>query len=61
MGTHIPILLLFRYMRNVTVLSIGERIVDFLFILALEIPIVLLIRRYAPFLIGKIGQSEHKY
>ena len=60
MGTHIPILLLFRYIRKVTAPTTEDRIVDFLFILAIEIPIIWLIRRYAPFLIGRTGRSEHK-
>ena len=53
MGTHIPILLLARFAFGTTAPTVLHRIGDFVLILLLEIPIVWLLRNYAPFLIGK--------
>lgn len=53
MGTHIPILLLLRFAANDTAPKLWNRALDFVLILVLEIPIVWLINRFAPFLIGK--------
>ena len=60
MGTHIPILLLFRSAFRITAPTIEDRLIVFLLILALEIPIIWFIRRFAPFLIGKTKSQKHE-
>ena len=59
MGTHIPLLLIFRYITGVTAPTIWQRAIDLVLILVLEIPIVWLIRRFAPFLIGQNRRFPH--
>ena len=58
MGTHIPILLIARYFTANTAPTVFHRIADFILILALEIPIIWSINRFAPFLIGKARRSR---
>ena len=60
MGTHIPLLLIFRYITGVTAPTIWQRAIDLILILALEIPIVWCIRRFAPFLIGQNRRFAHE-
>ena len=57
MGTHIPILLIARFISHTVAPTLWIRIADFFIILSLEIPIVYLIRKKAPFLIGKRKES----
>ncbi len=59
MGTHIPILLLVRFFAGTTAPTIWQRLIDLVLILALEIPIVWFIRRFAPFLIGQNRRPAH--
>lgn len=58
MGTHIPILLLARFFAGTTAPTILHRLIDFVLILTLEIPIVWFINRFAPFIIGKRRQCN---
>lgn len=53
MGTHIPILLLARYAFGTTAPGVWQRVGDFALILLLELPTVLFINRFLPFLAGK--------
>lgn len=59
MGTHIPILLLIRYVANNTAPTIWQRVIDLVLILVLEIPIIWFIRRFAPFLVGQNRRLSH--
>ena len=58
MGTHIPILLLARYIAGTTAPTLWHRLFDLVLIIALEIPIAWLLNRFTPFLIGKRSQRN---